>query len=209
MVTAEHAGAVLTIDLGAIVANYRLLCGRLGTVPCAAVLKADAYGLGIGPVATALAGDGCQRFFVALLSEAVALRRVLRAEFEHDIYVLNGVAAGEEQTFAEHALIPLLNTPGDIERWGEFARQGAAGGGGGGGGARAVLQLDTGMSRLGLSPAEVAAVISEEAFDHLDGPVARLAGPEVPAMPFSPPLEQMFLLDADKIANAIRELARY
>jgi alanine racemase len=104
---------------------------------------------------------------VALLSEAVALRRVLGAEFEHDIYVLNGVAAGEEQTFAEHALIPLLNTPGDIERWGEFARQGAAGGGGRGGGARAVLQLDTGMSRLGLSPAEVAALAA--APHRLDG----------------------------------------
>ncbi len=57
--------------------------------------------------------------------------------------------------------------------------------------------------------AEVAAIISEEAFEHLDGPVRRLAGPEVPAMPFAPPLEAMFMLDAEKIAKAMRELAEY
>lgn len=57
--------------------------------------------------------------------------------------------------------------------------------------------------------AEVSAIISEEAFDYLDGPVTRLAGPEVPAMPFSPPLEAMFMLDSVKIADAIRKLARY
>ncbi len=56
---------------------------------------------------------------------------------------------------------------------------------------------------------EVAATISEEAFEHLDGPVTRLAGPEVPAMPFSPPLEAMYMLDSDKIAKAIRKLVRY
>ena len=57
--------------------------------------------------------------------------------------------------------------------------------------------------------AEVAAIISEEAFEHLDGPVTRLAGPEVPAMPFSPPLEAMFMLDSAKISDAIRQVAHY
>ena len=57
--------------------------------------------------------------------------------------------------------------------------------------------------------AEVSAIISEQAFEHLDGPVTRLAGPEVPAMPFSPPLEAMFMLDADRIAEAMRQLASY
>ena len=57
--------------------------------------------------------------------------------------------------------------------------------------------------------AEVASIIAEEAFDCLDGPVTRLAGPDVPAMPFSPPLEAMFMLNAKKIANAIRDLAAY
>ena len=56
---------------------------------------------------------------------------------------------------------------------------------------------------------EVAATISEKAFDYLDGPVTRLAGPEVPAMPYSPPLEGMFMLDTEKISHAIRQLAAY
>ena len=64
-------------------------------------------------------------------------------------------------------------------------------------------------SKVGGIGGEVAAIISEEAFDHLDGPVRRLAGPEVPAMPFAPPLEAMFMLDSEKIANAMRDLARY
>ena len=56
---------------------------------------------------------------------------------------------------------------------------------------------------------EVAAIVAEEAFEYLDGPVMRLAGPEVPAMPFSPPLEAMFMLDSIKIADAMRQLAHY
>ena len=57
--------------------------------------------------------------------------------------------------------------------------------------------------------AEVAAVIAEEAFEFLDGPVVRLAGPDVPAMPFSPPLEDMFMVSAEQIADAARRLAAY
>ena len=57
--------------------------------------------------------------------------------------------------------------------------------------------------------AEVSAIISENAFEYLDGPVARLAGPEIPAMPFAPPLEDMYMIDSEKIANSIRQLAEY
>ncbi|MGA8941770.1 MAG: alpha-ketoacid dehydrogenase subunit beta [Thermoactinomyces sp.] len=56
---------------------------------------------------------------------------------------------------------------------------------------------------------EVAAVISEEAFFELDAPIQRLCGPDVPAMPYSPPLEREFMLNPDKIADAIRELAEF
>jgi 2-oxoisovalerate dehydrogenase E1 component beta subunit len=56
---------------------------------------------------------------------------------------------------------------------------------------------------------EVAAIIAEEAFDYLDGPVLRLAMPDVPAVPYSPPLEEYCLLNPDKIAAAIRKLAGY
>ena len=64
-------------------------------------------------------------------------------------------------------------------------------------------------TRAGGIGGEVAAIISEQAFEYLDGPIMRLAGPEVPAMPFSPALEAEFMLDADKIADAIRRLAAY
>ena len=69
-----------------------------------------------------------------------------------------------------------------------------------------VVHEDTRAVGIG---AEVAATIAEKAFDHLDGPVTRLAGPEVPAMPYSPPLEAMFMLDSKKITDAVRTLARY
>ena len=61
----REAGGVLTIDLGALVANWRLLQARAGGAECAAVVKADAYGLGIEPVVRALGTAGCRTFFVA------------------------------------------------------------------------------------------------------------------------------------------------
>jgi 2-oxoisovalerate dehydrogenase E1 component beta subunit len=56
---------------------------------------------------------------------------------------------------------------------------------------------------------EVAAIVGEECFDHLDAPVMRLGGPEIPAMPYSPPLEKFYLVTPDKIEKALRDLAAY
>ena len=69
-----------------------------------------------------------------------------------------------------------------------------------------IVHEDTKAGGIG---GEVSAIIAEEAFEYLDAPVMRVAGPEVPAMPFSPPLEAMFMPDADRIADAMRKLARY
>ena len=88
---ARHAGATLEIDVDAVRANYRLLRGRLGLTACAAVVKADAYGLGAAVVAPALAAEGCRKFFVAHLDEALALRPLLPGA---EIFVLNGLPAG-------------------------------------------------------------------------------------------------------------------
>jgi alanine racemase len=90
---APYAGATLTVDLGAIRANYRLLRSRLGPTACAAVVKADAYGLGAAAVALALAAERCRTFFVAHLDEALALRPLLP---EAEVFVLNGLPAGAE-----------------------------------------------------------------------------------------------------------------
>src|SRR5436853_2809812 len=85
---AARAGALVEIDLGAIVANWRLLAQRVAPAQCAAVVKADAYGLGAAPVARALAAAGCRLFFVATLDEAIGLGEAIGDRIE--IAVLNG-----------------------------------------------------------------------------------------------------------------------
>ena len=143
-----RAGAVLEIDLGGIVANWRLLAQIASPAGCAAVVKANAYGLGAAPVAGALAAAGCRMFFVATLDEGIALRRALGAVPQ--IAVLNGPFPGTAADFAAHGLIPVLNHPGQIEEW--AAR---------GGGDPAILHADTGMARLGLTARELAAIIDD------------------------------------------------
>jgi alanine racemase len=140
---ARHAGAMLTVDLGAIGANYRLLRRRLGGTACAAVVKADAYGLGAAAVAPALAAEGCRQFFVAHLDEALALRLVLP---EAEIFVLNGLPSGAEPECARHRVTPVVNSLVQLDAWAAH-------------GLRlqrplpAALQVDSGMSRLGLGEA--------------------------------------------------------
>jgi alanine racemase len=165
MVTAEHAGAILTIDLGAIAANYRLLSAQAGKAECAAVVKSDAYGLGLEPVARALAAAGCRQFFVSLIGEGIELRRILDDTAASDgdgaaIYVLNGLEAGAEAAFAEAALIPVLNTLAEIDAWAAFAAAGDTGRTG-------AINIDTGMARLGLTPADVDVLAADPA--RLDG----------------------------------------
>src|SRR3954452_3003400 len=74
---ASRAGAVLDIDLGAVAANWQSLAERAAPAQCAAVVKANAYGLGAGPVARALAAAGVRLLFVATLDEGITVRRAL------------------------------------------------------------------------------------------------------------------------------------
>ena len=136
------AGAVLTIDLDAIRENYRRLKNVLGRTRCAGVVKADGYGLGAVEVATALAREGCDTFFVAHLGEGVALRRALgragcvRPERHPPGAEDEAVAAG---------LVAVLNSAVQLAG---VARGGTARG-------RklpAAVQVDSGMSRLGMAP---------------------------------------------------------
>jgi alanine racemase len=163
MVTAERAGAILTIDLDAIAANYRLLRDRAEGAVCAAVIKADAYGLGIGPVAAALVGAGCRDFFVALPAEGIALRDVLAAAAaDARIYVLDGLASGEEATYARHGLTPVLNTADEIAAWRAFAATSGAR-------RKAAVHIDTGMARLGLDRTAIETLAADRgAFEGLD-----------------------------------------
>jgi alanine racemase len=146
MIPRHHAGAVLTIDLEAIRANYTLLCERLAPKPCAAVVKADAYGLGAIPVARALAQAGCRKFFVAHLDEAIALKPQLPSD--RQVYVLHGIMPGAELDALAAGVIPVCNSLSQLAAWGSLgAERGQR--------LPACLQIDTGMSRLGLSHDDV------------------------------------------------------
>ena len=131
-------GAILEIDLDAIAANWRQLCRLHPAGTVGAVLKADAYGLGAAPVAVRLFREGCRRFFTATLDEALAIRPLVGDAF---IAALNGAIPGSEAEFVRHAIVPALGSLAEVAAW-----RGCD--------APAVLHLDTGMNRLGLSAAE-------------------------------------------------------
>ncbi len=148
MTRADTTGAILTIDLDAIAGNWRLLQDKLRKgAACAAVVKADAYGLGAARVAPALARAGCRVFFVATLDEGIALRAAVP---EAAVHVLGAPIPGNEPEFAAHRMIPVLNNLDDVTAWAEFSRRG-------GRPLPADLHVDTGMRRLGLSSKELAA----------------------------------------------------
>src|SRR3954452_4140433 len=113
--SASRASAVLEVDLGAVAANWRLLAGRAAPAACAAVVKANGYGLGAGPVARALAASGVRLFFVATLDEGIGLREALGEGYE--IAILNGPFPSTASEFVAHDLIPVLNHPGQIADW--------------------------------------------------------------------------------------------
>ena len=151
----RRAGAILTIDLAAIAANWRGLrdAGRATGRPidCAAVMKADAYGTGAAIVGPRLAAEGCRQFFVAHIDEGIALRAVLP---EHPIYVLNGLLAGTEGDFVEHGLTPALNHLGQLNTWRAAAQRFNRP-------LDAVIHIDTGMHRLGFGPEDTQILINE------------------------------------------------
>lgn len=115
---------------------------------CAAVVKADGYGLGARRVIPALAGAGARFFFVAQLHEAIEAKACLSGVVGHDVAVLNGLQPGTERGFADHGILPVLNTLEEIDRWSAFARSLERP-------LPAVLHIDTGMSRLGLPDDEL------------------------------------------------------
>ena len=130
----------LRIDLDAIVRNWRKLCDMAAPAAVAGVVKADAYGLGMDRVAPALHRVGCSLFFVAGLEEAASLRALLP---DIEIAVLSAPVEGFQTAYRDYRLLPVLNHAGDLAAWP---------------GEDAVLHIDTGMTRLGLDPADAAAL---------------------------------------------------
>src|SRR6478672_7569307 len=102
------ATGVLTVDLDAIVANWRKLEKTAVPAECAGVVKADAYGCGAEPVARALASAGCKTFFVATLGEARLLRAALPAA---TIYTLDGFFQNTGEAYASIDCKPVSGDP--------------------------------------------------------------------------------------------------
>ena len=140
--------AILTIDLDALVANYRRLRELASPAECAAVVKADAYGLGLAQAAPSLARAGCKTFFVATLGEAKALRALLPGAV---IYVFAGLMPGTAELLHQHDLRPVLNSAEEIREWASFsASKGEK--------LPCAVHIDSGMNRLGLSEQDVDAM---------------------------------------------------
>jgi alanine racemase len=143
-----EAGGTLTIDLAALVANWRDLGRRAMPSECASVIKANGYGCGIEQVATALARAGCKTFFVADLSEA---RRTRDVAPDAAIYVLNGIIPGTPPVYAELRARPVIGSMVELAEWDAFTAATQWRGG-------AALHVDTGMNRLGISANDAAAL---------------------------------------------------
>lgn len=142
----------LTISLPAIVRNWQACREAFGGSECGAVVKANGYGLGAKPIARALADAGCDSFFVASLEEGISLRAEIP---NRRIAVFHGVQKGEESTFLEHSLIPILSTPAQLLRWEKAASDHENT-------APSILHIDTGMHRLGLTLAEWNALMEKD-----------------------------------------------
>ncbi|WP_333898821.1 alanine racemase [Agrobacterium pusense] len=149
---AGGASGHLTIDLGALRDNYLALAAMAPASQTAAVVKADAYGLGADMVSQTLFDAGCRHFFVAHIDEALALR--LRLPAQARIFVLNGLQPGNEASCAAMAITPVLNSLEQIAQWAAHAKTL-------GRKLAAAVQIDTGMCRLGLSPEEQETLTSQ------------------------------------------------
>ena len=206
-------GGTLTVDLGAIAANYRLLADRVRTsdaeaaVVCAAVVKADAYGLGADRVAPTLAAAGCRVFFVATLSEAVDLRTLFRdagiADNRIEVFVLNGAPPDTAAEVTAHRLVPVLNSLPQMDAWATIGRdRGIA--------VPAAVHVDTGMSRLGLSDEDVDRLATQP--ERLDGIdlcliMSHLACAEEQGHPLNAQQRQAFIAACQRLPKTRASLA--
>lgn len=133
------APSILTVDLGAMAANYRLF-QSITSADVAGVIKANGYGTGAKEAFETLYQEGCRRFFVATPDEAISLPQ----NEDSFIYVLGGLYQGAEEIYREKNIIPILNSEDDIARWDAVAKKN-------GKKLPAILHIDTGMNRLGAS----------------------------------------------------------
>jgi alanine racemase len=152
------ATGILTVDLDAIVANWRKLEKAAVPAECAGVIKANAYGCGAAPVARALANAGCKTFFVATVEEAAVVRAAVPAPAV--IYVLDGFFQNSGEAYAKIDARPVIGDLNALAEWDVFCRRSRWEGG-------AAIHIDTGMNRLGFSVTEAQGIVPRiNAGDH-------------------------------------------
>ncbi|MEL6966942.1 MAG: alanine racemase [Pseudomonadota bacterium] len=135
----ELAGSRITVDLGALVGNWRSLQSRGGQAEAGAVVKANAYGCGIEPVVKALSEAGCRTFFVAVGDEGLRVKAVAP---EARCFILNGLFRQAAPVLADAGLAPTLGSLDEARWWAaEAERRGSP--------LPCAIHLDTGMERLG------------------------------------------------------------
>lgn len=142
----------LTIDLEAYADNWRFLRDKVNEdgnpTECAAVVKADAYGITVDKAVKTLSNAGCKTFFVATPEEGLLVRN---CHAEAIIYILNGLLPGCSDQYIINTLRPVLNTKHEIIEWSENAN-----------GYPAALHVDTGMNRLGLREEDARALCEDK-----------------------------------------------
>jgi len=146
----DAAPARLTIHLGNLVENWRTMNRISGKARASAVVKADAYGLGIEPVGKALYAAGARDFFVAQAQEGARLRKVTP---EARIYVLSGIWAGAEDLILGNDLVPVLASDEQLAFWMTLIADGLD--------HPCALNIDTGMNRLGLSMSDAMQLVDD------------------------------------------------
>ncbi|MGY3697989.1 alanine racemase [Bradyrhizobium sp. USDA 3240] len=156
---AAHPAAtgILTVDLDAIIANWRKLEKTAVPAECAAVVKANAYGCGAEQVSRALAKAGCKTFFVATVEEAAVVRAAVP---QATVYALGGFFQQTGDAYAKIDCKPVIGDLNELAEWDVFCRRSGWSGG-------AAIHIDTGMNRLGLTVSEAQGIIPRiNAGDH-------------------------------------------
>ncbi|MCW5716641.1 MAG: alanine racemase [Bauldia sp.] len=172
------ANARLTIDLGALVANWRTLAALAPGSEMSAVVKANAYGIGVDRAVPALATAGCRTFFVATVAEGLEVRSLAPDTI---VYILDGLPPGSAAALAGQRLRPVLGTPREIAEWAAWKRQGGEG--------DCAVHFDTGMNRLGLGPDDTADFVRDPSLTTILSPalvMSHLACADVPEDPLNP-----------------------
>ena len=202
---ARRAGAVLTVDLDAVVSNWKTCAAQSSTAECGAVVKATSYGVGAERIAPALQNAGCETFFVATIDEGINLRGILGGTLDQGpaIHVFNGLMDGAERDFTEFGLTPVLNSLGELDAWRAFCT-------GVGKPLACNLHIDTGMSRLGMPHEEVKKIFADP--DHLtnlklDLLLSHLAVAEDPDDPMNDAQLAIFQLISELFPTARASLA--